>query len=261
MSRQETTPNAIPQPEQSLAPAGAFPRPPQPEAALHVLNTVPQPATMPSGVPYGLPGPHDAIMPQTSIPPGVLPTSSISVALPSYGTLIHGNKILRDEQPPKFGQGSFRMLPYDTVPKGDPTRKWLTIGVPSTMNKVIFDYLITQGYPAAAARFAKEAGIPQPQAEDALDRIEERKNIRLAILKGEIESAIYQINDYDAKVRHFIPLSSYFREFANCDDEANVHAPLLHPSRDAGDRQPYFSLQSEQSTPSYNPLHALHHAL
>ena len=68
------------------------------------------------------------------------------------------------------------------------------------MNRVIFDYLITQGYPAAAARFAKEADIPTPQAERDLDCIEERKDIKLAILRGDIESAIDKINDYDAKV-------------------------------------------------------------
>ena len=146
---------------------------------------------------------------------GLVPTLVLSQN-PNVAMLPNDHALIRRISPvseaqqraPKFGQGSFRMLPYHTVFKDDPTRIRLTIGAPSTMNKVIFDYLITQGYPGAASRFAKEAGIPEPQAETALDRIEERKEIKLAILRGEIESAIHQINDYDARVCAAIDLLS-----------------------------------------------------
>ena len=96
------------------------------------------------------------------------------------------------------GHGTFRPPTLEAPTEGYK----LTLQTHSTMNKVIFDYLITQGYPAAAARFAKEAGIPERQAEDDLDSIEERRDIKLAILKGEIESAIHKIIEYDPQVRY-----------------------------------------------------------
>lgn len=185
----------------------------------------PQPTTMPPGNQYGY------VMPLGGLGP---PPTSAPLHNPNVAILPNGMMLIRRIPPaseasqrPKFGQGSFRMLPYHTVFNDDLTRNTLTIGALSTMNKVIFDYLITQGYPAAAARFAKEAGIPEPQAETALDRIEERKNIKLAILRGEIESAIHQINDYDARVCPATLFPFPYTKFSNRSDEANVHAPLL----------------------------------
>lgn len=60
------------------------------------------------------------------------------------------------------------------------------------------DYLITNGYPAAAKKFALEANI-QPKAD--VDSIQERVDIRTAIHSGDIQSAIEKINEFNPQVR------------------------------------------------------------
>lgn len=60
------------------------------------------------------------------------------------------------------------------------------------------DYLITNGYPAAAKKFALEANI-QPKAD--VDSIQERVDIRTAIHSGDIQSAIENINELNPQVR------------------------------------------------------------
>jgi len=54
------------------------------------------------------------------------------------------------------------------------------------------DYLINEGYPAAAKKFAAEANL-QHASDDT--EIDERVEIRNAILSGDIQSAIEKIND------------------------------------------------------------------
>jgi hypothetical protein len=61
------------------------------------------------------------------------------------------------------------------------------------------DYLVTNGYPAAAKRFAVEANI-QPKADIA--SIEERVEIRSAIHSGDIQTAIERINELNPQVGH-----------------------------------------------------------
>jgi hypothetical protein len=65
------------------------------------------------------------------------------------------------------------------------------------------DYLITNGYPAAAKKFAVEANI-QPRAD--IESIQERVEIRTAIHSGNIQAAIEKINDLNPQVcRIFLP--------------------------------------------------------
>ena len=59
------------------------------------------------------------------------------------------------------------------------------------------DYLINEGYPAAASNFAKEANLPSPTEEDS---ISPRVEIRQAIHAGDIETAIHKINDLNPQV-------------------------------------------------------------
>ena len=59
------------------------------------------------------------------------------------------------------------------------------------------DYLITNGYPAAADKFALEANI-QPKAN--MESIQERVDIRTAIHSGDIKSAIEKINELNPQV-------------------------------------------------------------
>lgn len=62
----------------------------------------------------------------------------------------------------------------------------------SIMNRLIMDYLVTEGYKEAAEKFESEAGV---SASDCLKGIERRINIRDAILKGSIMEAISLVND------------------------------------------------------------------
>ena len=69
------------------------------------------------------------------------------------------------------------------------------------------DYLITNGYPAAAKKFAAEANI---QLHTDLESIQERVEIRTAIHSGNIQAAIEKINELNPQVRttcfvHSIP--------------------------------------------------------
>lgn len=65
------------------------------------------------------------------------------------------------------------------------------------INFVIMDYLINEGYPSAAKKFAIEANI-QPAAD--VESIQERVEIRNAIHAGDIEKAIERINELNPQV-------------------------------------------------------------
>jgi len=67
----------------------------------------------------------------------------------------------------------------------------------SDINRVIMDYLINEGYPSAAKRFAVEANI-QPAVD--LESIQERVEIRNAIHRGDIQSAIENINELNPQI-------------------------------------------------------------
>jgi hypothetical protein len=60
------------------------------------------------------------------------------------------------------------------------------------------DYLITNGYPSAATKFAAEANI-QPKAD--AESIQARVEIRTAIHSGDIQNAIEKINELNPQVR------------------------------------------------------------
>lgn len=61
------------------------------------------------------------------------------------------------------------------------------------------DYLITNGYPAAAKKFAVEANI-QPKADP--ESIQPRVEIRTAIHSGNIQCAVEKINELNPQVRN-----------------------------------------------------------
>ncbi len=65
------------------------------------------------------------------------------------------------------------------------------------MNAFIMDYLVSVGYPASAAKFAKEANI-QPRV--GVDTIQERLEVRDLIYREDILNAIEKINDLDPLV-------------------------------------------------------------
>ncbi|KAF2497104.1 hypothetical protein BU16DRAFT_526138 [Lophium mytilinum] len=64
------------------------------------------------------------------------------------------------------------------------------------------DYLINEGYPSAAKKFAMEANIQPPVEEETiLPRVE----IRNAIYAGDIEKAIHKINDLNPQILDLDP--------------------------------------------------------
>lgn len=78
------------------------------------------------------------------------------------------------------------------------------------------DYLISEGYPSAAQKFAHEANIA-PAVE--MDSVEERVAIREALHKGDIQTAIEKINEINPQVRsHNVALLQGSITFKYCND-------------------------------------------
>lgn len=67
----------------------------------------------------------------------------------------------------------------------------------SDINFVIMDYLINEGYPAAAQKFAVEAGIAFAGDQEG---IQQRVDIRNAIHAGDMQQAIERINELNPEV-------------------------------------------------------------
>ena len=65
------------------------------------------------------------------------------------------------------------------------------------MNTLVMDYLIGEGYPLAAQKFSQEANI-QPQMD--MESIGERVEIRNAIYRGDVQTAIVKINELNPQV-------------------------------------------------------------
>ncbi|KAK2745489.1 hypothetical protein FQN55_006185 [Onygenales sp. PD_40] len=65
------------------------------------------------------------------------------------------------------------------------------------INFLVMDYLVTNGYPSAAKKFAMEANI-QPKAD--VESIQERVEIRNAIHSGDIQLAIEKINELNPQI-------------------------------------------------------------
>jgi hypothetical protein len=77
------------------------------------------------------------------------------------------------------------------------------------INSVVMDYLVSEGYPRAAEKFAKEANLKFPVDEESMRA---RVEIRRAIHIGDIDTAITKINDLNPQVSaplyiHNAPLS------------------------------------------------------
>jgi len=67
----------------------------------------------------------------------------------------------------------------------------------SDINWVIMDYLVSEGYPGAAEKFAQETNLPGPVDNES---IRERVRVRNAIHGGRLDEAIELINEIDPEV-------------------------------------------------------------
>ncbi|KAL9014364.1 MAG: hypothetical protein Q9173_000982 [Seirophora scorigena] len=65
-------------------------------------------------------------------------------------------------------------------------------GLDRDLNTVVMDYLISEGYPSAAQKFASEANI---HPTSGVNSIQERIEVREAIHSGDIQNAIERINE------------------------------------------------------------------
>ncbi|TVY80594.1 Glucose-induced degradation protein 8-like protein [Lachnellula suecica] len=65
------------------------------------------------------------------------------------------------------------------------------------MNKLILDYLTTEGYPSAAAKFSKEANLGSQQLEDS---VRSRQQIQHFIHLGSIQEAVHALNESEPQV-------------------------------------------------------------
>jgi ribosomal protein S8 len=76
----------------------------------------------------------------------------------------------------------------------------------SDLNLLVANYLFTEGYLSAAENFSREAGLDTTRLGTAggatydLESIRNRMEIRRAVLKGEVETALEKVVDLDLEV-------------------------------------------------------------
>lgn len=63
------------------------------------------------------------------------------------------------------------------------------------LDKLVLDYLVTEGYKDAAEKFVREAKLKECEANVDSESLEKRLKIRRAIEQGDIPEAIRLIND------------------------------------------------------------------
>ena len=78
----------------------------------------------------------------------------------------------------------------------------------SDINWVIMDYLVSEGYPGAAEKFAQETNLPGPVDNES---IRERVRVRNAIHGGRLDEAIELINEIDPEVSTSSLLASHLK--------------------------------------------------
>ncbi|KAK5118183.1 hypothetical protein LTR85_008163 [Meristemomyces frigidus] len=67
----------------------------------------------------------------------------------------------------------------------------------SDINWVIMDYLVSEGYPGAAEKFAQETNLPSPVDNAS---IRDRVRVRSAIHSGNVKEAIQMLNEIDPDI-------------------------------------------------------------
>lgn len=66
-----------------------------------------------------------------------------------------------------------------------------------TLNRIIMNYFIVNGYKSVAEQFIKDSGV-EPAV--PLESIQERTDIRKAVLRGDIPTAIEKVNDLNPEI-------------------------------------------------------------
>jgi hypothetical protein len=89
------------------------------------------------------------------------------------------------------------------------------------------DYLVSEGFPRAAEKFAKEANIQFPLEEES---IESRVEIRQAIHAGDIDTAITKINDLNPQVCYVYCLISILQDYIQFHAPRIISLMIIKPS-------------------------------
>jgi len=84
---------------------------------------------------------------------------------------------------------------HDGASKAQP--KLTMSPIDSDINALILDYLTTEGYPSAAAKFSKEANL-RPQQEE--ESVKARRQIQHSIHSGNIQEAVDALNELEPQV-------------------------------------------------------------
>jgi hypothetical protein len=98
--------------------------------------------------------------------------------------------------------------PWPRCTKGKPLSKLSDIASYSETNWIVMDYLVSEGYPGAAEKFAEETNMDLPSAPQ---KIRERVLIRNALHAGRVDEAVGLINEIDHQVRPRTLLAFFFR--------------------------------------------------
>lgn len=118
------------------------------------------------------------------------------------------------------------------------------------LNSIIMDYLISEGYPSAAQKFASEANL---QPTSAAESIHERVKIRDAIYAGDIQTAVERINELDPSVLssfpQFICLVLFIAMIRLCS--CTTHTPNVVLMRN---KTPTTSVFSLSNVPFHHPF-------
>ncbi|XP_062504393.1 glucose-induced degradation protein 8 homolog [Corticium candelabrum] len=77
----------------------------------------------------------------------------------------------------------------------------------SEMNRIVLDYLVTEGFKEAAEKFSQETGL-KPAVD--LDMLDDRIRVREAVQRGDIDEAIQLVNDYDQEILDTNPRLYFF---------------------------------------------------
>jgi hypothetical protein len=117
-------------------------------------------------------------------------------------TTTMGPRVRLSPPRPQQRRNCYRAREYRGSPLADSKLETNGKQMRSDINWVIMDYLVSEGYPGAAEKFAQETNLCQPAD---IEHIRQRVKVRNAIHAGRVDEAIGLINELDPEVSAAIP--------------------------------------------------------
>jgi hypothetical protein len=118
------------------------------------------------------------------------------------------------------------------------------------MNRIVMDYLVTEGFKEAAEKFSQETGL-KPEVDLAI--LDDRIRVKEAIQRGDIDEAIQLINDYDQEILDTKPNLYFFlqqQKLIELIREGNLEAAIQFAQTelaDLGEENPEFLNELERT--------------